>query len=417
MASTIPNQERVVDPFASYNSNVVNKITEIVTHNTEGMLTVNSIQVVQDSTSPNDTVVIQPGYAVKDDVLIKTTAEHIVDFNDLEQWESNPGVSIPTQTCYIVLKYTYVKQRPAPQAEIKILQSTERNLINGTNTAYLLLKVVDITAAPLTIVALHDYDSEVGYESNARKYIKYYAGGEVNIPTFSQVTDQGRIAYESERDKFFFGHQSEWRELTVGGVYVDVNTDSTGVFVGQLCYVDNSGNATPAISTGIYKSADLIITGIGTAVSGIGRGIVSGYGIDVPVEAGIGVSIGDILYLSAIEAGTVTTVKPEPFHQVVGRALTSGSSITPIEMIFSPKLMLALNITGQISSWSGPNGTGYYSDIDVTALNGTDAFACHWFDDSTNREIRPSEVEIIDGGDYIRVYFPVNTLTVNYIIQ
>ena len=51
MASTIPNQERVVDPFASYNSNVVNKITEIVTHNEVGMLTVSSMEVVQDSTS------------------------------------------------------------------------------------------------------------------------------------------------------------------------------------------------------------------------------------------------------------------------------------------------------------------------------------------------------------------------------
>ena len=65
MASTIPNQERVVDPFASYNSNVVNRITEIVTQNTEGMLTVNSMQVELDTTSPNNTVIFNQGMQLK----------------------------------------------------------------------------------------------------------------------------------------------------------------------------------------------------------------------------------------------------------------------------------------------------------------------------------------------------------------
>ncbi len=416
MASTIPNQERVVDPFASYNSNVVNKITEIVTHNTEGMLTVNSMEVVLDSTSPTDTLIVQSGYAIKDDVLIKITADHIVDINDDDQYVSSQ-TPVESGNFYIVLDYQYLKQRPAPQANIKILKPSQRGLISG-NSQYLLLKVVELSAViPQTILGIYDYDPEVGYEDNARQYIKYYAGGEVNLPTFSKVRDQGRMAYESERDKFYFGYSSAWGELTAGGVSIDLDTDSTAVSIGELCYVNNSRQAIPAISTGLQTAADVIVTAIGTAASGIGRGTTAGFGSGVPVEPGILIGVGDILYLSDSDAGTVTNVRPEVYYQVVGRALSAGSITTPIDMIFSPKLMLALSLTGQVSVWAGPDGTGYYNDINVVSLDGTNAFDCHWFDDSTDREIRPSEVEIRNNGNIIRVYFPVNTLTVNYIIQ
>ena len=128
MASTIPSQERVVDPFASYNSNVVNKISEIVTHNEEGMLTVNSMQVSLDTTSPTTTVIVEPGYAVKDDVLIKITEQHEVDFTDPDQWVTPPDITFPGGNCYLVLDYQYLKQRPAPQANIKILQPNQRPL-------------------------------------------------------------------------------------------------------------------------------------------------------------------------------------------------------------------------------------------------------------------------------------------------
>jgi len=412
MASTIPSQERVVDPFASYNSNVVNRITEIVTHNTEGMLTINSLPVTQDLISPNDTVIVGTGYAVKDDVLIKITSDHTVDINDLDNYASETLFFPGAGTYYVVLDYQYLKQRPAPQANIKILKPLERVLLTAGST-YLLLKVlvVDITG---TILSISDYDTEAGYETNARQYIKYYAGGEVNLPVH-QDDDTGRIAFESARNKFFFGYNDAWGELTAGGVSFDVNT--TGVSIGELCYVDSTGNAQLSISTGLYTQADFITTAIGTAASEIGRGIICGYSSGVPVEPGILIGIGNVLYLSADTAGTVTNVRPDSFYQVVGRALSSGSVTTPIEMIFSPKLMLILSTTGQISSWSGPDADGYYNDVNVASLDGTSAFDCHWFDDSTNREVRPAEVEIIGDGTLIRVYFPVDTLTINYIIQ
>lgn len=417
MASTIPSQERVVDPFASYSSNVVNRLTEIVTHNEEGLLTVNGMQVISDSSASNTSVIVKPGYAVKDDVLIKITAEHTVDFTDDDQWVTPPDITFAGGNCYVVLQYQYARQRPAPQANIKILQPSERGLVSSSNSIYMLLKVVSLSAtSPHNITALYDYDPEAGYD-NMRPYIKYYAGGEVEMPTFSRVRDQGRFAYETARDKFFFGHSTEWRELTAGGVSVDITTDTTGVFVGQLCYVDTLGNASPAKSDSLFTAADMIVTSIGSGATGVGRGIVSGYGEDVPVETGQLVAVGDILYLSETEEGTVTPVRPQTYYQIVGRALTTGSSTTPVDMIFSPKIMLAVSKAGQITSWSGPDATGYYHDIDVAALDGTAAFDCHWFDNATKREVRPSEVEIRSGGDVIRVYFAVNTLTIDFIIQ
>lgn len=289
MASTIPTQERIIDPFASYNSNVVNKITEIVTHNNEGMLTVNSLEVEQDSTSPNSVVVVQPGYAIKDNVLINITHSHTVDFDDTDQYISSP-LPVTGGNYYVVLEYQYLKQRSAPQASIKILQPTERSLINGTSV-YLLLKVVKRSAvSPHNIVSLHNYDPEAGYETNQRKYMKYFASGEVNLPSYNQTNDQGRIAYESESDTFYLGYTSSWRKITT-------------------------------------------------------------------------------------------------------------------------------SLTGQISSWTLDATSGdYYYDIDTSEL-GNNAYLSSWFNNSTGYQVSPSNVQVMDSGDTLRVYFSTNTLTIDYIVS
>jgi hypothetical protein len=391
----------------------------LVTHDEEGLLTVPSLDVISDTTSPTTTVIVKPGYIVKDDVLIKIKADHPVDFLDDDNWVSPPDITFTGGYCYVVLHYQYQKQRPAPVATIKILQPSQRNIINLPGSTYFLLKVVEMDALnPHPILGLYDYDPESGYEDNKRKYLKYYAGGEVNIPTHNRVTDQGRIAYETERDKFFFGYENEWKELTVGGVEVNVNTDSTGIIIGQICYVNSVGNATPAISTSVETGADIVVTAIGTAVESTGRGIITGFAMGVPVETGMLIGVGDILYLSDVEAGTVTNVRPGALFQIVGRALTSASSTTPVDMIFAPKMMLAPSTSGIITTWSGPDGSGlYYKDIDVSMLDGTSVFDAHWFDDATNKEITPADVEIRNGGNVIRVYMSVNTIDLNYMIQ
>ena len=413
MASTIPSQERVVDPFASYNSNVVNRLTEVVTRSDEGMLTQGALQVI---TSDSTTVVVQTGYAMKDDVLIRVTQTHTVNFDDTDQWESGiPTLGFPAGYYYIVLKYQYLKQRPAPQAEIKILKPSEGYLLDSTSTVYLLLKVAQISSGAIT--NLYDYDP--GSPSRVRKYIKYYAGPETTLPTHDQARDQARIAYVAASDTFYFGYENEWRELLAGNVEISISfaIDTTGLEVGDICYVDSSGEAALASASAVSSSADFVISKINDDLV-TGRGIIVGYMEGVKVETGITISVGDKLYLSNTDPGKVTNVQSLPYFQSVGRALSAGDDSTPINCIFHPRAIIqntnSTRVTGQISSWlgSGP----YYQDVDVSDLGG-DAYLCAWFDDSSNLQVMPSDVEVRDSGDTVRVSFPINTLTINYIIQ
>lgn len=414
--ASIPTQERVVDPFASYNSNVVNKITQVVSHDVEGLLTVGSLQVTIDSTTPNYVVEVSEGFAIKDDVLIHITSPHRVDFRDADNYV-NPSTVLPQQGGYhyIVLDYAYAKSRPAPQASIKILKPTERNLLS-LSTNYILLKIVDLDiVSPHTIEGVYDYDPE--NPSNERMYLRYYAGGAVTRPTFDPERDQGRVIFETSNDKYYFGYLSEWRELTAGGVTIDINTlDTTGVTVGSLCYVDNNRVAQLAVATGVNTGADIVAIGIGLAVGGSGRASISGFVEQVPVETGAVVSTGDLLYLSATDPGTVTNVRTRPFYQVVGRALSSGNSANPIDMIFDPKVVIGFGVEGQVTPTT-VHALGYYSDIDVSQLDGSNAYICQWYDDATDRQIVPTAVEVRDGGQTLRVIMDVNTITLNYVIM
>ncbi|MFW9871474.1 MAG: hypothetical protein ACFFG0_00020 [Candidatus Thorarchaeota archaeon] len=416
MASPIPTQERIVDPFASYNSNVVNKITQLITQDSNGLLTTNSLQVSLDSTSPVNTVVVSTGYAVKDDVLIHVTQEHQVDLTDTDNYVGTPLITAGYY--YLVLDYTYAKSKPAPQASIKVL--TPNEIAAGAYSLggqYLLLKIIQLSIpSGIQIDNLLDYDPSDS--TVTREYLKYYAGTEYSIPTFSATRDQSRMVYESNRDKFYFGYKNGWGELSAGGVAVDINTDSTGVAAGNLCYVDENRDATLAIATSVDTCSDMVVLSVGTAASGAGRASIAGFVEDVPVETGVLIDVGDILYLSENEAGTVTNVQTFPVFQVVGRSLSQGSSTTPIDMIYSPKVPLAVNMEGQITSWVGPDGNDYYyHDINVSGLDGTNAFICSWFDNSNGKQIIPVDVEIRNVGNIVRIYINDNTSVIDYIIS
>jgi hypothetical protein len=71
MASNIPVQSRAVDPYASYNSNIVNQLTGIVTRGSNALDYENSLQVIADSTSSTDHVEVLTGIIYKDDMLIE----------------------------------------------------------------------------------------------------------------------------------------------------------------------------------------------------------------------------------------------------------------------------------------------------------------------------------------------------------
>jgi hypothetical protein len=424
--SSKPSQLRTVDPYASYNSNVANKLTRMLTQNDNVLLSKNSLRLELDTTSTLTTVIVKTGTVFKDDVLIEVTADHVVDFEDPTHYINanggGGGALGETGYYYVCLEYTYVKSRPAPEVNIKILKPSQRSSF-VTSTSLLMLGVVKVVVVGISngidlSDPLHNYDPE--NPDNRRRYVTFYAGTETGLPTFDQFRDQSRVAYDSETDKFWLGYRDNWQEFGTGGSVI--NIDTTGTVVGQLCYVDASGSAVPAIADSLTTGADIAIKTVGLAVNNSGKALTSGIALDVPVETPLVVTAGDLLYLSSSQAGKVTNAKSSPFFQVVGRALTSGDSSNPIDMIFTPKMTVVDSLVGTIGvlDWveDGTSGTSYYFDVDISDMDlSVYAIISAFFDDNDDKQIQPSDVQILDSGDTFRVYMPTNAVILNYIIS
>jgi hypothetical protein len=422
--SSIPSQIRTIDPFAEYNSNVANKLTRMLSKNDNVLMSANSLQLTQDSTSPLTVAVVQTGYAIKDDVLIEISADHRVDFTDLENYIA-PGAGFDEiGYYYVVLQYTYVKSRPAPEVHIKILKPTQRG--GYPVDSLMMVGVVKVVNVGITqgidlSDPFHNFDPDPGYEDNRREYVKSYVGTESNLPTHNTFTDQSRIAYDSESDSFWLGYENFWQEFGVSGSVMKI--DTLGTEVGDLCYVDSTGAATAAIATGLDTGADISVVSVGLAVDSSGKGLTSGVALGVKVETAIVVNIGDLLYLSASEAGKVTNNKTYGFYQVVGRALTSGDSSNPIDIIFTPKVLLGTSLVGQIpaSAWIADStaALSYHYDLDISELDVYSDFAVltSFFDSGTDLQYWPTSVKIRAAGDELRITMPNNTIDLNYIIS
>ena len=147
MASSIPSQIRTIDPFAAYNTNPANRLSRMVSHGEEGLLTPNSLQVTIDTTSPTTTVVVSTGLIIKDDVLIQITEDHEVDFTDGNQYYTPIGTEPNVGGYYyIVLDYSFINLRTPNQASIRILKPSERSLLT-TSSNLILLKVVRLSTS------------------------------------------------------------------------------------------------------------------------------------------------------------------------------------------------------------------------------------------------------------------------------
>lgn len=431
MASAAPSQSRVVDPFASFNSNSVNELTHMITRGDDGLTDYNALQVTSDSTAPFTQSIVSTGTVYKDDVLITMESQHVVDFEDSNHYVSFGGGFNEAGTYYIVLDYTYAKSRPAPTAYIKILKPSQQSLLDSS---YVFLKAVTVifTGSTFRIDSYYDYDPSD--TSVARTYTPLYFGVETNIPTHVQSRDQGRVVYESETDTFWFGLSHRWTELTGGGsgvLVTTIDTDSSGVYVGAITYIDSNKKAQLAIATSLRTRADLGVLSVGTAALNAASGTMAGTLSSVKVETGAIVGVGDVLYLSETEAGKVTPNRPVNFSQDIGRALSAGDDSTPISMLFIPRAMLSTSLKGTINSfdWVASDSTAvdpYYYDINISSLDSTGfAVVTAFFalnDSGVMEQILPSNVQLIDSSssgryDVLRVLMQVNTLDVLYNIS
>lgn len=430
MASAVPSQTRVIDPFSSFNSDTVNQLTQMITRGNNALTDYNSLQVRADSIAPFTQSVVSPGSIYKDDVLITMDGTHTVDFTDSDHYVSFGGGFNEIGTYYIVLEYTYQKSRPAPRASIKILKPSQiPNPSLGTSLFFLKAVTVIFTGATFRIDQYYDYDPTT--PSVTREYTPLYFGVVTTIPTHSTERDQGRVIYESETDTFWFGLSHRWVELAGGGsgvLVTSIDTDSTGVYAGCITYIDENKKAQPAIATGLRTRADIGVITVGSAALNAASATMAGTLTDVRVETGQVVGVGNILYLSETEAGKVTTVRPANFVQDVGRALTAGDDSTPIDMLFLPRAMLATSLKGTIytTDWIYDATSGeYYYDIDMTSLDSTGyvvVSAFYALNSGVLELLQPSKVQLIDYAsvgvyDYLRVWMFDDTLDVLYNIS
>lgn len=409
--SSKPSQTRTIDPFAEYNSNVANRLTRMLTQNSNVILSKNSLALEVDSTSPLSVVVVKTGVAFKDDTLIEITADHRVDMTDVNNYVTTPGPGVFAETgyYYIVLEYTYTKSRPAPEARIKILSPTQRASYT-TSTSLLLLGIVQATLVGAAIgIDLSDpfieYDPD--NEDNRREYVKFYAGTEAKLPTHSRLRDQSRIVYDAPTDTFWLGYKDRWEQINAASL---INIDTTGgVAIGDLCYIDTDGNAQKAILSTVDKRAEFVVLEIGVESDGTGQGRTYGIVENVPVQAAITMNVGDVCYLSSTEAGKVTNVQSAAgAYQNVGKCIAANGST--IDMLFIPGdfLNIAQSVSATLSIWTLSGGR-YYADVNISTIGTMDAVVTVR-DTADNFVISPGDLEFTSTSN-LRVWMPDNTHT------
>jgi len=140
MSTSVPTQIRSVDPYASYDSNVVNKLTRIISDGKNILLSPSPIDVSYVNTT---TVKALEGKAIMQDVLIEIQDKD-VDLTDIEFYLDSTGGIWDDETGYylVVLHYEYNKTSPPPEAYVKIIKPSQKLTFDPTK--YLFLKCLDV---------------------------------------------------------------------------------------------------------------------------------------------------------------------------------------------------------------------------------------------------------------------------------
>ena len=222
MASGItPSQERAVDPFASYNSNTVNRLTNMMTRGYRGLPTIYDLQVTQDG---SQSIKISGGWCIKDDVLIEVT-DSTTEMQVLGTLASEDNyahsfdyLSAENGYYYVVLEYLYAKSRPAPTARFKIISeahnSAYQTIIENSGSSYVLLKILHVVSDVITEVL--DFDPTSGRTDNVREYLPTIMGAVNPLPIFDPLLHTGRIVYDIAADVLKYGGSSDWKVVGVG---------------------------------------------------------------------------------------------------------------------------------------------------------------------------------------------------------
>ncbi len=330
MSLEYPIQTRAIDPYESYNSNIVNRLTRLITRGENCLHGTHAIDVYLDSTSAN-TVIIKPGQAFKDDVIISIDQEMVVDVTHQDYYINHMNPWNEAGYYWLCLEYTYQKAKPAPQAKIRILKPTQHHLFEDSG-AFLFLKALEVSFNGTTFELGNIYDHDPSVPEMRRVYAQIIAGVEDSIPTFDQERDEARLIYVRDQDELYFGTSERWESFNA----IRANVNTTLCSVGQIGYLDIDGKIHPAIATDNNTMADCGVIQIGEATNGDGKVRLYGVLNNVPIESGRSIEEGENVYLSAVTPGAVTDLMPAAHPQFIGTCISSGSSTTTCDIWFLP---------------------------------------------------------------------------------
>lgn len=416
MSSNEPTQIRTVDPFASYNSDTVNKLTRMLTFGEDALATARSCDVSMDATSVTR-VIVASGTVYKDDMWIDITTQHIANFEDSNHYYDFGTGFDEAGYYYIVMSYTYQRQRPAPQAKILIVKPTQR-LFYSSGGEWIFLKAVHViwNGSSFEIDGVSDYDPDI--PANKRLFVRRYAGTEITLPTFDSPRDTSRILYVKEEDDYYFGLSDKWSDpiSQIGSAStIPMNTETFEE--GDLIFITSLNSLSKAIAATKISTAD----GVVSKVAVDGRIKTNGYVNNVKLETGIVTTVGDLLYLSVSESGKVTTVMSSPYHQFVGRC-TEIIDSTSINMLFvrgepigegSTEYSTYVTATLDSINWVSSYGL-YYQDVNVSSISGLTGTITVW-DSSSKLKIQPTNIEFLNTIT-LRIWMPTNTLTLHVLV-
>jgi hypothetical protein len=370
MANIYPNQSRSIDPYSEYNSNVVSRLARMITRGNDSIHSPNAIDVIIDSTSPLDYLVITTGTFFKDDMIISIDENFRFDIKDPDFYTGTPWNE--EGYYWIVAHYNYVKSKPAPQMSIRVFKPSQHNLLTES---YLFLKAVHVifNGVSFDIVSVHDYDP-LEPTVGKRVYTQIYPGLENYIPTtFDASVDEGRFIYVRNKASLYFGTQNAFEAVdSVRDVI-----DTTSCDVGDVCYVASDGKAYPAIADSTSTIRTGVVLSVGLVSDGTGKVKLAGRVDNVPVENGFHISVGELVYLSGTQAGSVLNGIPVTPNeaQLIGRSLTDSTSRISIWLMPSLFNDAIIGLQGA-SGYSGSKGISGFSGLrGVSGFSGISGYS------------------------------------------
>ena len=262
MGNTIPVQIRSVDPYSSYNSDIVNKLTRIITDGNNVLLSGSPIDVTQLSPS---SITVTEGKCVIQDVLLEIQ-DFAVDLTDPDFYiDSSSGTWNETGYYLVVMQYEYQKTSPPPSAYIRVIMPSQKATLYDPSI-HLFLKCIEVNnVSGFAITTLHDLDIDNPSINRPDSMAgSGGAGGSNVVITDGNTTGLGAALYSQGT-----GAIDRWDEIWVKTLHVEnIDNSSPPSPPGSGVYGTSTyGSGTYGDLAEMYSSDPERILEVGSVVS------------------------------------------------------------------------------------------------------------------------------------------------------